>query len=89
MDIGEVNEKPYNNQETVKVWIEDVNTGEYYEEEVAIDAIGKGKAKGKGKKGYVNDGLCNKCGKPGHYARDCKGEVKCHGCKGTGHMKAQ
>ena len=49
MDIGEVNEISCDySQETVKAWIEDVNTGEWYEAKFTIDAIGKGKAKRKG-----------------------------------------
>ncbi len=52
MDIGEVGEPNHNhsfNQTTgngnmIKVWMDD-GYGEFYEEEIPIDAIGKGKAK--------------------------------------------
>ena len=34
--------------------------------------------------------ICHKCGKEGHYAKDCRQEVKiCFNCNQVGHFKAQ
>ena len=79
LNVDEVPEEMKQESEMTTVW-----TQEGYPIEVAVDAIGKGKASGKGGKGFKGKGLenmqCFNCHEFGHTAANCPNAVKCNNC---------
>ena len=79
LNVDEVPDEMKQEIEMTTVW-----TQEGYPIEVAVDAIGKGKASGKGGKGFKGKGQenmqCYNCHEFGHSAAQCPNAVKCNNC---------